>query len=70
MKAEGAAEAAIVQAEAQGVALKQINAKLGSAGGKLAAEFLLGQRYVDAFEQQARKENVILSSQRVNDVQG
>ena len=35
----------------------------------MAAQFLLGQRYIDAFEQQARKENVIIAPTSVNGVQ-
>lgn len=35
----------------------------------MAAQFLLGQRYVDAFEQQARKENIIIAPTKVNGVQ-
>jgi hypothetical protein len=35
----------------------------------MAAQFLLGQRYIDAFAQQARKENVIITPTSVNGVQ-
>ena len=61
LKANGAAESQIVQAKAQAEALRQIDDKLNTRTGMMAAQFLLGQRYIDAFAKQARKANVFIT---------
>ena len=74
LKAEGEAEGLIVQALAQAQALSTIDEQLRSPEGKLAAQFLIGQRYIEACKQKAKKENTFIVnvdvtnvSQRVNE---
>lgn len=44
-----------------------IDSALKSSGGVSAAQFLLGQRYIKAYEQVAKKENtIIIPSEPVN----
>lgn len=67
LKAEGAAESMIIQAEASSAALNQIDESLKSPGGLEAAQFLLGQRYINAYAQLAKEDNtIVLPSQPVN----
>lgn len=49
LKAEGAAEAMIIQADASSQALTSIDTALKQQGGINAAQFLLGQRYIQAY---------------------
>ena len=60
LKAEGAAEAMIIQAEASSQALTNIDLALKREGGLEAAQFLLGQRYISAYEQLAKSDNTII----------
>ena len=67
LKAEGAAEAMIIGAEASSQALNSIDSALKSEGGLEAAQFLLGQRYIEAYKQLAKSENtIVIPSQPVN----
>lgn len=60
MKAEGAAEAMIIGADASSRSIQMIDESLKSPGGLEAAQFLLGQRYIQAYSKVARKDNVII----------
>lgn len=60
LKAEGAAESMILQAEASSEALSQIDSALKKQGGYSAAQFLLGQRYIQAYSQLAKEDNTII----------
>jgi regulator of protease activity HflC (stomatin/prohibitin superfamily) len=67
LKAEGAAESMIIQAEASSQSIHMIDEALKKQGGIEAAQFLLGQRYIDAYKQVAKKENtIIIPSEPVN----
>jgi regulator of protease activity HflC (stomatin/prohibitin superfamily) len=50
----------IIKAEASRESLSMIDTALKSQGGIEAAQFLLGQRYIDAYQQVAKKENTII----------
>lgn len=58
--AEGKAEAIIVKAQAQGEALRQIDTAINQAGGMTAAQFIIGQRYIQAYRRLAKKSNTIV----------
>ncbi|CDW77187.1 band 7 family protein [Stylonychia lemnae] len=60
LKAEGAAESMIIQAEASSQALNQIDQALKQQGGLDAAQFLMGQRYIQAYAKLASKDNTIV----------
>lgn len=60
MKAEGAAEAMIIGADASSQSIQMIDESLKSPGGLEAAQFLLGQRYIQAYSKVAKKDNVII----------
>ena len=60
LEAEGKAQAIIAKAEAQAVALGQIEEALSSKGGREAAQFIIGQRYINAYQQLARKDNSLI----------
>ena len=67
LKAEGAAESMIIQADASAQALSSIDQSLKAPGGFEAAQFLLGQRYIDAYKQVGQKSTtMILPSEPVN----
>ena len=50
LKAEGAAESMIIQAEAASTSINMIDEALKKQGGIEAAQFLLGQRYISAYQ--------------------
>ena len=50
LKAEGAAESMIIKAEASSKSLHMIDEALKQQGGIEAAQFLLGQRYIEAYK--------------------
>ncbi len=50
----------IIKAEASRESLSMIDTALKSQGGIEAAQFLLGQRYIHAYQQVAKKENTII----------
>ena len=50
LKAEGAAESMIIQAEAASTSIHMIDEALKKQGGIEAAQFLLGQRYISAYQ--------------------
>lgn len=50
MEAEGKAQAIIVKAQAQAEALKLIELALQNKCGVTAAEFIIGQRYIQAYK--------------------
>lgn len=58
--AQGKAEAIIAKAKAQGEALKSIDDALSQEGGMTAAQFIMGQRYIQAYKKLARKANTIV----------
>ena len=67
LKAEGAAESMIIQADASSQALNQIDQALKKSGGLEAAQFLLGQRYIDAYKQVGQAgTTIVLPSEPVN----
>jgi regulator of protease activity HflC (stomatin/prohibitin superfamily) len=68
LKAEGAAESMIIQAEASRESLAMIDSVLKSKGGVEAAQFLLGSRYIQAYQQLAKKENTIVIPSKPADV--
>ena len=49
LKAEGAAESMIIQASAASDSINMIDTALKTEGGVEAAQFLLGQRYMNAY---------------------
>jgi len=49
LKAEGAAESMIIQASAASESINMIDTALKTEGGVEAAQFLLGQRYINAY---------------------
>lgn len=46
-----------------------IERELATTKGKLAAQFILGQRYINALASQAKPENMFLMKQEVDSVQ-
>lgn len=60
LRAEGAAEAIIKRAEASADALKSIHTALEANRCQDAANFLLGERYIDAYKKMASKHNTIM----------
>lgn len=67
LKAEGAAESMIIQAEASSKSLNMIDSALKGNSGYEAAQFLLGQRYIQAYQQVAKNENtIIIPSEPIN----
>jgi len=69
LEAKGKAEAIIVKAKAQAQALEQIEEALTRLGGKEAAQFILGQRYINAYKKLARKKNTIIMPSQPHDIQ-
>ncbi len=68
LQAEGAAEAMIIEAESSAKALSQIEEQLKQTGGKEAANFILGQRYISAYKKLGKRENTIVLSGLPTDV--
>ena len=68
LKAEGEAEGLIVQAQSQANAIQQIDELLNCPEGKLAAQFLIGQRKIEAFRQKARGNNTFIVQSNFSDV--
>ena len=60
LRAEGNAEAVIKRAQASADALKNIADALESNKGQEAANFLLGERYIDAYRKMASDKNTIV----------
>jgi len=60
LEAEGKATATILKAEAQAKALSQIEEALQQEGGRDAAQFVLGQRYIEAYKKLGRQENTLI----------
>ena len=48
--------------------MKQIDDKMKTPAGMLAAQFLLGQRYIEAFAKQGRKENTFITNTNLGQV--
>ena len=55
-----------MQAEAQAKALSMIDNELQTDQGRAAAQFLMGQRYIEALKKQAKKENTYLVKNDIN----
>jgi len=70
LEAEGKAQAVIVKAKAQAEALTKIEKALHAKGGLEAAEFLMGQRYISAYQNLGRKSNSLLLETEPNNVAG
>lgn len=68
LKAEGTAEGLIAQAQAQAEAFSTLEAELQSPEGKVAAQFLIGQRQIGAFRQSAREANTFVVTKSVQEV--
>lgn len=60
MRAEGEAQAIILQAEANAAALKSITQSLKQENGTHAANFIMGERYIDAYKNIANEKNTII----------
>lgn len=60
LRAQGSAEALIKKAEASADALKQICDALKATKGQDAANFLLGERYIEAYRKLASNKNTII----------
>ncbi len=60
LKAEGQAAAVIARATASATALKQISEPIKQAGGKKAANFILGERFIDAYAKVGNEKNTII----------
>ena len=60
LRAEGQAQAAIAKATASATALKQIAEALGQQGGQDSANFILGEKYIDAYGKVANEKNTII----------
>lgn len=69
LEAKGKAEAIIVKARAQAEALSKIEKALSSIGGKEASQFILGQRYINAYKNLGRKDNTIIMPSQPHDIQ-
>lgn len=68
LEAEGHQEKQVIVAKAQGEAFKMIETELATVNGKLAAQFITGQRYISALAHQAKSENLFLVRQDIDDV--
>ncbi|CDW91395.1 band 7 family protein [Stylonychia lemnae] len=68
LEAEGKAESMIIQAEASSSALTSIDESLKSPSGMAAAQFLLGQRYIQCYQRLAKKDNLIVMNNGPIDV--
>ena len=66
LQAEGKAQQQILQANAQAKALSLIDNELQTDQGRAAAQFLMGQRYIEALKKQAKKENTYLVKNDIN----
>lgn len=64
--AEGHQEKQMIMAQAQGKAFKMIEEELGSQRGKLAAQFIMGQRYIEALSKLAKPDNMFLVKQDID----
>lgn len=60
LKAEGNAESMILQADASSQSINMIDESLKKEGGSEAAQFILGQRYIQAYHKVAKKDNTII----------
>ena len=70
LEAEGRAESVIIKAKAQAEALTQINSAINSKGGKEAAQFILGQKYIAAYKKLGRSKNTLVMPTTPNNVEG
>ena len=61
-------EKQVILAQAQGEAFQMIESELQNEKGKLAAQFIMGQRYINAMAKQAKSDNVFLVRQDMNKV--
>lgn len=68
LEAEGKAQSIIAKAEAQAEALKQIESQLNKKGGFEAAQFILGQRYIQSYKNLARRSNTLIMPTQPTDV--
>lgn len=67
LRSEGAAEAVIKRAQASADALKSIKTALDEPKGKDAANFLLGERYIEAYKKIASpKSTIVMHSEPLN----
>lgn len=68
LEAEGHQEKQVILASAQSEAFKMIETELSTEKGKLAAQFLMGQKYIGALANQAKPDNLFLVRQDLNSV--
>ena len=68
LEAEGSQEKQVILAQAQGTAFRMIESELASEKGKLAANFLMGQKYIKALAQQAKPDNMFLVRSNIDTV--
>jgi len=68
LEAQGKAQSIILKAEAQATALKQIEEALGERGAKEASHYIIGQRYIQAMQSLARKNNTLIMPMEPKDV--
>ena len=69
MEAEGHQQKQVILAEAQGEAFRMIESELATEKGKLAAQFIMGQRYIKALGNQAKPDNMFLLRSSVDAIQ-
>ena len=60
LESEGYAESVILKAKAQAESLSIIESALNSPNGREAAKFIMGQRYIQAYQNLARKKTTII----------
>ena len=67
LRAEGKAEATIKKATASAEALKNINVSLAQTNGLQAANFVMGERFIEAYKKVGQEKNTVIMSGNVID---
>ena len=67
LRAEGKAEATIKKATASAEALKNINVSLAQTNGLQAANFVMGERFIEADKKVGQEKNTVIMSGNVID---
>jgi len=60
LEAEGRSKATILKAHAQAETLKKIETELEKPGGFKAAQFIIGQKYIQALRRLSRSKNSLI----------
>ncbi len=68
LEAEGHQEKQVIVAKAQGEAFKMIETELASDTGRVAAQFIMGQKYINALANRAKPENLFIMRQDIDHV--